>query len=142
MPIANRIKEGIEALGLTIEQFAERIGDKPQRVKDVLRGKQRVPEDMLVAMVEIFHFDAQWLLIGVRTAPQAREQVGDYGGPRFRLSELDPLERRREKVKRLAEQLADQLDEDGLESVQVSLEKIERIRRLEEKVAELERKAG
>ena len=59
---AERIRDVIEQNGLTLEEFSERTGSKLQRIKDVLRGKQKVPEDMLVAIVDVFHVDANWLL--------------------------------------------------------------------------------
>jgi transcriptional regulator with XRE-family HTH domain len=53
-------------------------------------------------------------------------------------ADYDPLSRRRSQVK----SIVDQLDESGLEAVQAELEKIERVKALEERLAELEKKAG
>lgn len=50
--------------GLSIDTFAQRIGEKPQRVKDALRGKQRPPWEMLAMMVSELGVDAAWLLTG------------------------------------------------------------------------------
>lgn len=61
----------MEERKLTVEAFANLLGDKPQRVKDVLRGKQRVPEDMLVALAHQ-GFDIAYLLTGLPRAAHAR----------------------------------------------------------------------
>lgn len=63
---ADRIREVIEATGLTIDAFATRIGEKPQRVKDVLRGKQRAPADMLEAIARLPNVDIQYVVTGFR----------------------------------------------------------------------------
>lgn len=73
MSVAERIRDVIEQSGLTIEEFSEKTGSRPQRVKDVLRGKQKVPEDMLVAIVDVFHVDANWLLESSKSALSADE---------------------------------------------------------------------
>lgn len=62
--IANQIKALREALGLKPAQFAESLGDKLQRIQDIERGKQRVPEDLLLKIVEIFHVSGHWLITG------------------------------------------------------------------------------
>ena len=62
--VADRIRLVMEERKLTVEAFAALLGEKPQRVKDVLRGKQRVPEDMLVALANA-HVDVAYILTGV-----------------------------------------------------------------------------
>lgn len=53
MSVPDRIREVMAQRGLTIEAFAEQLGEKnPQRLKDVLRGKQRLPEAMTTAMAD------------------------------------------------------------------------------------------
>ena len=71
MGIADRIREVMDARGLTVEAFAREIGDKPQRVKDVLRGKQRVPEDMLASLARM-RIDVAYLLTGIPSAGHAK----------------------------------------------------------------------
>lgn len=75
--IGTRIRDVIFQKGLTIEQFASLLDDKPQRVKDVLRGKQRAPADMLQALVSLGDVDVQYVLTGIRidAAPDARAHV-------------------------------------------------------------------
>ena len=73
MSVAQRIRDVIEQNGLTLEEFSEKTGSKIQRVKDVLRGKQKVPEDMLVAIVEVFNVDANWLLESTKPSLSADE---------------------------------------------------------------------
>lgn len=48
----------------SIDDFAEKIGDKTSRVNDVLRGKQRPPFDMIQRIVETFQLDANVLMFG------------------------------------------------------------------------------
>lgn len=71
MSVADRIKEVMAQRGMTVEAFATAIGDKPQRVKDVLRGKQRVPEDMLVALAGM-KVDVAYLLTGMPAAVHSK----------------------------------------------------------------------
>lgn len=49
--------------GLTIEAFAQQLGEKPQRLKDVLRGKQRLPQTMATAMADL-GIDVGYVLTG------------------------------------------------------------------------------
>lgn len=69
MAVSDQIRTVMESAGLTVDEFAGRLDEKPQRIKDVLRGKQRAPEDLLVKLVEIFCVDANWLLTGKGAAP-------------------------------------------------------------------------
>jgi hypothetical protein len=63
MTISLRIRE-LKA-DMSIAEFARLIGEeKPQRLQDVLLGRQRVPEDMLVRMLVTTGCDANWLLLG------------------------------------------------------------------------------
>lgn len=58
----------------TIEDFALAIGESPQRVKDVLRKKQKPPAEMLVNLQLKLGVDLNWLMT-------------DQGGPpRMQLS--------------------------------------------------------
>lgn len=80
MTVADRIREVMGRRGLTIEAFANALGEKPQRVKDVLRGKQRVPEEMLVALARM-HEDVVYLLTGMPAAVHAKLAViGEASG--------------------------------------------------------------
>lgn len=65
MSINERIKSTVGESGLTIDEYAKRIGEKPQRLKDVMRGKQKAPQEMLAGMVVNFDVDARWLLTGI-----------------------------------------------------------------------------
>lgn len=79
MAVSDQIRQVMEGAGLTVEEFALRLNEKPQRVKDVLRGKQRAPEDLLVKLVEIFQADANWLLTGRWMTHQVNQNVASYG---------------------------------------------------------------
>lgn len=51
---------------LTNAEFAEKIGEKPSRLTDVLNGKQRPPFDIVEKILEVFDVDANWLIMGKR----------------------------------------------------------------------------
>jgi hypothetical protein len=56
---------------MSIPEFAALIGEaKPQRLQDVLAARQRVPEDMLVKIVQTTGCDANWLLLGEGSKPE------------------------------------------------------------------------
>lgn len=60
--VLEKIRQVIEFNKITIDEFAEKIGEKPTRLKDVLRGKQRPPLEMIQSIVENFQIDANWLI--------------------------------------------------------------------------------
>jgi plasmid maintenance system antidote protein VapI len=62
MGIPDRLRDVIGEM--TVDAFAEMLQERPQRLKDVLRGKQKLPEDLLVKLVQIAGVDANWLLTG------------------------------------------------------------------------------
>jgi hypothetical protein len=68
MSISLRIRELKGEMSIPV--FAAFIGEeKPQRLQDVLSGRQRCPEDMLVRIVKATGCDANWLLLGIGAAP-------------------------------------------------------------------------
>lgn len=46
----------------TIEEFADVINETPQRIKDVLRKKQKPPADLLTKLQTKLGVDLNWLL--------------------------------------------------------------------------------
>ena len=83
MGVADRIREVMKGAGMTVDRFAEALDEKPQRVKDVLREKQRAPEDLLVKIIQRFEIDANWLLMGaaregVTLAPDEAALLDNY----------------------------------------------------------------
>lgn len=74
MGIPDRLRDVIG--DMTVDAFAAMLDERPQRLKDVLRGKQKLPEDLLVKLVQIAGVDANWLLTGaadLKQRPSARE---------------------------------------------------------------------
>jgi len=49
---------------------ARLLDEKEHRVKSVVYGKQRIPEDFLIKVLEVFGVDANWLLLGVGEQPK------------------------------------------------------------------------
>lgn len=60
------IRSLAKELNLTNAEFADKIGEKPSRLTDVLNGKQRPPFDMVEKILESFNVDANWLITGRR----------------------------------------------------------------------------
>lgn len=77
--VVGKIRQVIELNKITIDEFAERIGEKPTRLKDVLRGKQRPPLEMIQSIVEKFQVDANWLIgLGRNFHQGGTDNEGDY----------------------------------------------------------------
>lgn len=55
----------------TIEEFANLIDEPVQRVKDILRKKQKPPADFLIKLQLKFGVDLNWLLVGGVESPLA-----------------------------------------------------------------------
>lgn len=72
--VPDRLREAMSDRGMTIDAFAELLGEKPQRVKDVLRGKQRAPEALLAAM-QRQGFDVGYVLTGIRSSSAGMPKV-------------------------------------------------------------------
>ncbi|MBX3588774.1 MAG: helix-turn-helix transcriptional regulator [Ramlibacter sp.] len=58
----------------TIDEFAAVLGETPQRVKDVLRGKQKPPADLLIKLQMKCGVDLNWLLVD-GDAPMPMQQL-------------------------------------------------------------------
>lgn len=48
----------------TIDEFARSLEEAPQRIKDVLRGKQKAPIDLLLKLQQRCGVDLNWLVAG------------------------------------------------------------------------------
>lgn len=73
--IASRIQKLMADRGMSMAAFAREIGDKPQRVRDVLRGKQKAPADMLEAIASLPRVDMQYLISGVHAVELRHERA-------------------------------------------------------------------
>jgi plasmid maintenance system antidote protein VapI len=56
--------------GLAVSKVATLLNEKESRVRAVLYGKQKVPEDFLVKFIQVFDVDANWLLLGIGEKPE------------------------------------------------------------------------
>ncbi len=66
--ITERFTEEVQRTELPVSEVARRMGEAShQRVRDVMRGKQRLPADML-AKAALIGFDVNYILTG--TPPQ------------------------------------------------------------------------
>ena len=61
MDIGSKIKLLRTRKNLTREQFALELGEKPSKIQDIERGKQRVNDEFLGKMFSKFHVDLNWL---------------------------------------------------------------------------------
>lgn len=98
---------------------------------------ERCPDGNYFAGIAHIGADIAYILTGVRAAPPlappptVEEPAGDYGP--------DPLARRKAAIKTMVDMLDDPAK---LAGFQAALEELERVKRLEQRLEELERKAG
>ncbi|SMH36055.1 Predicted transcriptional regulator [Maritimibacter sp. HL-12] len=59
--IALKIKQLRAKSGLTQDGFAEALGEKPSKIRDIESGRQRVNDQFVAKLVEIFPVDLNWL---------------------------------------------------------------------------------
>ena len=98
--------------GMSIPDFAKLIGEeKPQRLQDVLAGRQRAPEDMLVRIVLKTKCDANWLLIGEGLAPEVDSRQRAL---------LENYESADEAGRRVIEGTADLAAKSGIKSIKAA----------------------
>ena len=62
--IYKRIQQVMDVQQLSISALARILGENVQRIRDIQNGRQRVPEDVLIKITEIFHVNGTWLLTG------------------------------------------------------------------------------
>lgn len=56
----------IKALGFTsVKEFAEKLGISQARITDVMREKQKIPEDLLLKLITEYNVNANWLIAGM-----------------------------------------------------------------------------
>ncbi len=68
--IAQRFKEEIESMDLSINEIARQLGDiNHQRIRDVLREKTCLATDLL-AKTAVLGVDVKYVVTGKRTVPQ------------------------------------------------------------------------
>lgn len=59
--IALKLKQLRAQAGLTQDAFADAMGEKPSKVRDIESGRQRVNDQFVSKLVEIFPVDLNWL---------------------------------------------------------------------------------
>jgi transcriptional regulator with XRE-family HTH domain len=62
--VYNRVKELIEDTGLTVSAFARKLGEDRQRIENIRSKKFRVPEEIMIKIVERFNVNPSWILTG------------------------------------------------------------------------------
>jgi transcriptional regulator with XRE-family HTH domain len=62
--IYKRIQKLMEDTGLGVAAFARKLGENRQRIQDIQSGKQKVPEEIIIKIVEIFKINPSWLITG------------------------------------------------------------------------------
>lgn len=60
----SRTKEIREDLGLSQQEFADKIAEKRHKIADIESGKQKLPIEVAEKIEEIFHINPWWLLTG------------------------------------------------------------------------------
>ena len=64
MEISHRIKMIRDKNNLNIQELADVLGEKRQRIQDIELKRQKVPQEVLTRIVEKLHINADWLLTG------------------------------------------------------------------------------
>jgi hypothetical protein len=66
MTIGARIKQLQKALGYSsAEKFAEALENTTDsRLSDVIRGKQKLPDDLMFELITKFNVNANWIIAG------------------------------------------------------------------------------
>lgn len=132
--IGERLREEVFALG-GIAAAARIAGSATNTIYNWIE-KGNVPADKLMLLAAA-GADVAYILTGVRAAPPlappptVEEPAGGYGP--------DPLARRKAAIKTMVDMLDDPAK---LAGFQAALEELERVKRLEQRLEELERKAG
>ena len=62
--IAERLKQARLAKGKNVKEWAELLGDTASRITDVERGKQKPPQELVVAAVQRAGVSPTWLMLG------------------------------------------------------------------------------
>ena len=62
--IGNRLKQIRERLNFSVEKLCEIIKEKPYRIRDIEKGKQKCPPEVLKKYLEYFQVNLNWLLTG------------------------------------------------------------------------------
>lgn len=138
--IGQRLKEERERLGMNQESFAMAGGVK-KRAQVYYEQDERCPDGHYFSALAGIGVDVTYILTGIRALPLIQAQPTPPTLPEP--TPEDPLARRKAAVKMMMEQLVDQIDDpQGLDEIQVDLQKIKRTQDLEKEVAELRRKAG
>lgn len=124
----DRLREERERRGESQPVFGAIGGIKKQTQIAYEQGKS-CPDLMYLQALEGAGVDVQYILTGLRTV-KVQEPPQAY--------EADPLNRRKQQVKAIV----DQLDEKALEEIQVGIEKIKRMKEMEAELAELRKRIG
>jgi transcriptional regulator with XRE-family HTH domain len=128
--IGRRLREERERLGMTQTEFSA-VAQATRQTQSNYEKGERAPDALYLAAIVSIGVDVQYILTGLRAAG-----VKVHPQPYANEVNADPLNRRRQHVKAIV----DQLDEKGLEEVQFGVEKIKRMKDLEEELADLKKK--
>lgn len=146
MSIGKRLAQAIEGLGIKTVQFCRECEINYRTVQQYIHDERTPSAEILGKISAHSRIDINWLLTGQgemyrdNLAPKSQEQaVPLLPDP----TPEDPLARRKAAVKMMMEQLVDQIDDpQGLDEIQVDLQKIKRTQEMEREIAELRRKTG
>lgn len=69
MTTSEKFKYLATALGFrSTKEFAERLGVTHARLVDVMREKQKIPQDLVITLVTEYNVNANWLMVGIGDA--------------------------------------------------------------------------
>jgi transcriptional regulator with XRE-family HTH domain len=140
LDFGKRLREERERLRLNQTDFG-RIGGVTKTSQFNYEQGERSPNVEYWKAIAEIGADVAYILTGTRAQPP--ETAKAQAEPQEEPASEDPLARRKVKVKRMMDQIVDRIsDARGLDEIQLELSKIERIKDLEQEVAELRQKAG
>jgi transcriptional regulator with XRE-family HTH domain len=143
MSIGDRLREERDRLGMNQTDFAALTGVS-RRSQSNYEGGERSPDADYLAAIAKAGADVTYILTGVRVLPLPQAQPAAptkaQAEPQEKpATEGDPLARRKAQIKTMVDQIDDPR---GLDEIQEEIQKVEWVKTLERRVAELERKAG
>lgn len=102
--VANRFKELMVDKNLNPASMAALLKEKRQRIVDISIGKQRIPEDIIIKLIEYFNINANWLMTG--QGGMYRNQTKEES-PSYEIKSLGALESLVERVETLEHEMAE-----------------------------------
>lgn len=127
--IGNRIEKVIRDRGLTLEEFAKRLGVSKSAVSKWINDQTKnLKNENLIRIEDEYGVSMRWLIDGhgdEKVLPRIQETAASYSHRR-----------------KLLHETIDQLEDDELDGVQIAAANAKRLHDTKERVAELEKRVS